>query len=155
MRNILIAQIFAAFTACLFSTSDFAMSWQMINKDYWLKKHVPEVPAELCEGRVILCMGIKHEACESMFMPAAKACGEKIYASLPDYLSGKEMTKKYKLQIRECAWPLTREQVGRQIRGNPKPPRRDQCIEFMVPNAPTPKIEEWNTGLPKKPKPVQ
>lgn len=144
----------AGLIASLLSVNSFALQGQMIAKDYWLKKHVPDVATELCEGKVVRCLGLKHDACAELFLPAAKACGEKSSASLPDYLSGKEMTKKYKLEIRECAWAASREQVGRQIRANPKPLRPQLCIEFMVPNAPSPKVEEDSGNVSVRPKPV-
>jgi hypothetical protein len=138
----------------LLSFNAFAMPGQMIAKDYWLKNRVPEVAAELCEGKIVFCMGIKREACGDMFLTAAKTCGDKLFPSMPDYFSSKDETKKFKMEIRECAWPATREQVGRQIRANPKANYR-QCMEFMVPNAPTPKEEEWNGSDPVKPKAVK
>lgn len=148
MNKILAALILST---AFFSCQAFAIQGQMIAKDYWLKKHVPGVATELCEGRIMLCIGVKREACNDLFLPSAKSCGEKMYASMPDYLSGKEQNKKYKLDVRECTWAANREQVGRMIRANPKAARRRECLEFLVPNAPAPNLDD-DVIEPKKPK---
>ncbi|MGZ3695098.1 MAG: hypothetical protein ACXWQO_13210 [Bdellovibrionota bacterium] len=141
------------FLALLFLSSihsSFATEGAMVAKDYWLKHHNEEIAQDMCEGKIVFCMGIKREECGAMYLSAVNACGEELYKTLPDYIE-KADGKKLKAQLSECARPKLREKVMVKIAQNPKHIKKEQCMEFFAPpgTAAAPKkAEALKLGMP-------
>lgn len=116
-----------------FSSSALALDNKMLAKDLWVKKYVPIVARQICEGRIATCMGLTTEECAPIYLPAVQQCADQQYDSYPEYMSGKEVTKKYSDLLAQCAPPKVTDQVVRKIMGNTRMTRKDKCLELAAP----------------------
>jgi hypothetical protein len=124
------------FLLLVFSGSAFALDNKMLAKDLWVKKHVPIIAHDLCEGRIATCMGGFTDDCAAVYQPAVQQCADQMYDTYPEYFSTKEVTKKYSQQISACAQPKVTDQVVRKIMANAKLRRKEKCLELAAPKAP-------------------